>query len=112
MSMRPRPSAMLAFLVLLNLHQPGIAAEDGPVTSSVATRQRVTFAEPSPLAGLEEFCRRTRQSVAAYKREGTEHEYILADESFQFLVPASCNADNPHGLFIWISPGGSNLPRE
>ena len=112
MSMRHRPSAVLALLVLLNLHQPGIAADDGLTTSSVATRQRVTFTERSPLTGLEEYCRRTRQSPAAYKREGTDHEYILADESFQLLVPASCNADNAHGLFVWISPGGSNLPRE
>ena len=83
MSMRHRPSAVLALLVLLNLHRPGIAADEMRTGSSVPTPQRVTFAESSPFTGLEEYCRRTRQSPAAYKREGNEHEYILADESFQ-----------------------------
>ena len=112
MSMHRRPSVVLALLVLLNLHQAGMAADDGPAASPGATPQRVTFTESSPLTGLEEYCRRTRQSAAAYKREGNEHEYILANESFQLLVPPSCSVDNPHGLFVWISPGGSNLPRE
>jgi len=109
--MHHRPSAVLALLVLLNLHQPGMAADEARTGSSGATPQRITFTESGPLTGLDEYCRRTRQAPAAYNREGNEHEYTLADESFQLLVPPSCNADNPHGLFVWISPGDSNLPR-
>jgi poly(3-hydroxybutyrate) depolymerase len=47
-----------------------------------------------------------------YRREGTDDQYTLADESFELVVPPACSADDPHGLLVWISPGRADLPRE
>jgi predicted esterase len=91
-----------------------IAAEPGSTSAPTSrpARSRVTLNESSPVNGLEEYCRRTRQSAAAFKREGTDHEYTLADESFELFVPPGCSVENPHGLLVWISPGRSDLPRD
>jgi poly(3-hydroxybutyrate) depolymerase len=98
-------------VILLGAVALAAAPASSPATGPT-TRQRVTFTDPNPLAGLAEYCRRTRQLPAAYEREGKEHEYALADESFEIVVPAACGADNPHGLLVWVSPGRADVPRE
>ncbi|MGB7158643.1 MAG: hypothetical protein WBD40_11290 [Tepidisphaeraceae bacterium] len=100
--------AILAFLTFAGI---AVAAESttAPATAD-ATRRRVTFTDRSPVSSLEEYCRRTRQSAAAFKREGNDHEYALADESFEIFVPASCSADNPHGLLVRQAHRRQNEP--
>jgi predicted esterase len=105
------PRFALIALLLASVHGAS-AADDSSATTQRAARQRVTFTESNPLAGLEEYCRRLRQSPALYRREGTDYEYTLADESFELVVPSACSADDPHGLLVWISPGRADLPRE
>jgi len=103
-------SLSCATLIALSLALP---LQAQPTTSPAEPqRRRITFTEASPVSGLQEYCRRTRQSAAAFQREGTDHEYKLADESFELFVPEAARPDNPHGLLVWISPGRSNLPRD
>jgi predicted esterase len=101
----------LPIVLLFASSLSAMAAEPGPTTAPSA-RQHVTFVEQSPLGKLEEYCRRTRQSPAVYKREGPGHEYTVADESFEVVVPEGCSATSPYGLFVWISPGRSGSPQE
>ena len=104
----------VALLLLLHAHAPAAAALAGaaPPAPADGERHRVTFTEPNPLSGLAEYCRRTRQSVAAYEREGNDHAYTIANESFEIIVPAACTAENPHGVLVWVSPGRADLPRD
>jgi predicted esterase len=105
------PRVALIALMLTSFHTT--SGDDAPATTQpAAARQRVTFTEPNPLASLEEYCRRNRQSPALYRREGTDDQYTLADESFELVVPPACSAGDPHGLLVWISPGRADLPRE
>jgi predicted esterase len=101
-----------ALIALLLASYHTTSADDAPATTQPTARQRVTFTDANPLSGLEEYCRRLRQSPTLYKREGTDYEYTLADESFELVVPSACGGDNPHGLLVWISPGRADLPRE
>jgi predicted esterase len=81
-------------------------------TQPTVGRQRVRFTQSSPLSGLAEYCRRTRQSTGAYEREGREHEYTVAEESFELFVPEGYRDDGSYGLLVWVSPGKAGLPED
>ena len=78
-------------------------------------RFRVSFAERSPLSGLEEFLDRAdvdRREVEAEDPSGGRYE--LGEETFYVYVPADYRPDEPHGLLVWISPtpfGGFGIGR-
>jgi dienelactone hydrolase len=102
---------LILFLLLAGFASPR-PAPAGPATAPATGRQRVTFTESSPRSGLAEYCRRTRQSVAAYEREGHDHEYNVADESFELFVPDGYRDDGSYGVLVWVSPGNAGLPQD
>jgi dienelactone hydrolase len=101
----PRCLIILAWLVL-----PAAAlAADGanPQTGSF----QVHIPRRSKNSDMVSLCARLgwgtkAQLEAAAKKNGTETDYDLANESFEVFVPEDYDGKEPYGLIVWISPGG------
>jgi dienelactone hydrolase len=64
----------------------------------LGVRSTITFQEPTPQAGTEQLKLRLRLV-------DEPAPYDLSQETFEILVPKGYKEGDPHGLFIWISPG-------
>lgn len=60
-------------------------------------RSRLTFQEGTPMAGPDQLKMRLRSAE-------TPAVLDLSQESYEVIVPRSYKKEEPHGLFIWISP--------
>jgi hypothetical protein len=70
-------------------------------------RQHLSFTERSGQSSVDEWSRRSGDSIESAKRSLS---YDLAAESFEAYIPRGYNPNNPHGLLVFISPGNADLP--
>jgi len=108
------PRATLTCTLLLLTLPGGAWAQDRPPPAAdpaVEGAHRTgtytaTFTERSPLTD------RARIQARLFRAPLTEQhpDYSLADEAFHIAVPKDYDADTPHGLVLWISPGHSGAP--
>ena len=88
---------------------PALSAEVGRTG-----RFRAILAERSPLSAIDVYLSRnglSRDELLSVDPEGGV--YDLAEESFDVFVPESYSPEEPHGLFVWVSPtplGGFRNP--
>jgi hypothetical protein len=107
--MSPQLSRSLLALAWLVLPAAAVAAEGAnPQTGSF----QVHVPQRSKNSDMVSLCARlgwgTRaQLEAAAKKNGTETDYDLSNESFEVFVPDDYDGKEPYGLIVWISPGGS-----
>tara|TARA_R110002096_G_scaffold123315_11_gene266899 strand:- start:1486 stop:2304 length:819 start_codon:yes stop_codon:yes gene_type:complete len=82
-----------------------LSAEESPVIPGKFSV--IQFSE-SPLQSSDP--EQVRQRLMAAEAPG---DYDVTKEAFEILLPENWNAQDPHGLFIWISAGNSpKIPKE
>jgi predicted esterase len=78
-------------------------AAEGPETGQL----RLTFTEKSPNSQPDVIGRRDPFANQYYSRGGTD--YDLSAAPFQVFVPPKYSPSVPHGLFVFMSPGGPKV---
>lgn len=76
---------------------PASAQPSSPAKVKPGQRSRLTFQEGTPMAGPDQLKMRLRSAE-------TPAVLNLSQESYEVIVPRSYKKEEPHGLFIWISP--------
>ena len=86
------------FIALASLWISSASAQPASQTKvKPGQRSRLTFQEGTPMAGPDQLKMRLRSAE-------TPAVLNLSQESYEVIVPRSYKKEEPHGLFIWISP--------